>query len=408
MNAKKYNRKVAISEINSSSLLFQWNKKMKIKRNRTAKLIMLIVPILIVIGCLSAVMYSIYRSKKPSMVLEFIQNNPEKVSLTILDKDNSLVQYQADRKMPLASVAKIIIAIEYARQAAEGKIDPNSRISLKDINCYYIPKLDGDAQPQWEEYLKQNKKIESGMVTLKEVAKGMIDFSSNANMEYLIELLGLEQINKNLTELQLTTHEAIYPFYASLLIPGSLMEEYRGISQADKAEKVKARIKDMPQEEFIKLSIIEHNKLKTDKDGSYLKSRNLEKWYDMEFDRMNSDRMVGATSREYGELLGKLNSNSYFSKEIRTYLREVMEGPMKSEGNQELFNHLGFKGGSTNYILNTAMYAMDKKEQTVEIAFFTNNLTTKEFKRLSQNMNDFIYQILTDKVFRLKVRETLG
>ncbi len=43
----------------------------------------------------------------------------------------------------------------------------------------------------------------------------------------------------------------------------------------------------------------------------------------------------------------------------------------------------------------------------MEIAFFTNKLTGKEFSRLSQNMNDFLYQILTDEAFRLKVRETL-
>ncbi len=382
--------------------------RIKIKRIKgKVNIIILAALILVSIGGLSAIIFGISQSKKPSSVLEFIQNNPEKVSLSILNNDNSLIQYQADRKMPLASVAKIIIAIEYARQAADKKIDPDSRISLEEINRYYIPKLDGDAQPQWEEYLEQNKKTEAGTVALREVAKGMIDFSSNANMEYLIELLGLDQINKNLTELQLTTHEAIYPFYAGLLIPGSLMEEYNGLSQADRVEKVKVLLSNMPQEEFAELAVLEHNRLKADKDGSYQKSRHLEEWYDLEFDKMNSDRMVAATSREYGELLGKINSDSYFSDEMNICLREVMEGPMESEGNQELFKHLGFKGGSTNYILNTAMYARDKEEQTVEIAFFTNNLTEKEFKRLSQNMNDFLYQILTDEAFRLKVRETL-
>ncbi|BCJ96379.1 D-alanyl-D-alanine carboxypeptidase [Anaerocolumna cellulosilytica] len=340
-------------------------------------------------------------------ILSFLKDNPEKVSLTIQENGKPVVAYYADRSMPLASVAKIIVAIEYAKQAGAQKIDTEQMVSLKDINRFYIPGLDGNAQPQWEAYVKEQNKIESGEVSLKEVAKGMIDFSSNANMEYLIDILGLDEINKNISELKLTEHEEIYPFYASLLIPGSLMKEYKELTQEEKITKVKSILKTMPKEEFDLRAIQEHNRLKEDADGSYQSSIQLKQWYDMEIDKMNSDRLVAATTREYGQILAMINQGEYLSKEADSYLREIMEGPMEREGNKKLFKHLGFKGGSTNYILNMAMYSLDKEEQAVEIALFTDGLTTDEFKIVSKNMNEFLNQILTNKEFRQKVKGIL-
>jgi D-alanyl-D-alanine carboxypeptidase len=255
--------------------------------------------------------------------------------------------------------------------------------------------------------MKEQNKVESGAVSLKEIAKGMIDFSSNANMEYLIEVLGLDEINNNIKKLKLTGHEEIYPFYSSLLIPGSLMKDYKELTQDEQIAKAKSELKIMSQEEFNLRAIQEHNKLKEDVDGSYLKSIQLEQWYDIEFDKINSDRLVAATTREYGEILTKINKGDFLSKEADFYFREVMEGPMESEENKKLFKHMGFKGGSTNYILNTVMYTLDKEDQGVEIALFTNELAEDEYKKLSKNMNEFLYQVITNKEFRQKVRDTL-
>jgi len=340
-------------------------------------------------------------------ILIFLKENPERASLTIQENGNPVIEYYEDRSMPLASVVKILVALEYANQAAEQKINTDQMVELKEINRFYIPKLDGDAQPQWEAYMKEQNKVESGAVSLKEIAKGMIDFSSNANMEYLIEVLGLDEINNNTKKLKLTGHEEIYPFYSCLLIPGSLMKDYKELTQDEQIAKAKSELKIMSQEEFNLRAMKEHNKLKEDVDGSYLKSIQLEQWYDIEFDKINSDRLVAATTREYGEILTKINKGDFLSKEADFYFREVMEGPMDSGENKKLFKHMGFKGGSTNYILNTVMYTLDKEDYAVEIALFTNELAADEFKKLSKNMNEFLYQVITNKEFRQKVRDTL-
>ena len=45
-------------------------------------------------------------------------------------------------------------------------------------------------QDRWQRYLEKTGKITEGAISLEEVAKGMVKFSSNANAEYLMEVLG--------------------------------------------------------------------------------------------------------------------------------------------------------------------------------------------------------------------------
>ena len=57
-----------------------------------------------------------------------------------------------DKLMPLASTVKIIVAIEFAKQAAHNVFSKNEKIALSELAKYYIPNTDGDAHPQWINY----------------------------------------------------------------------------------------------------------------------------------------------------------------------------------------------------------------------------------------------------------------
>ena len=71
----------------------------------------------------------------------------------------------------------------------------------------------------------KKEKITEGAVSLEEVAKGMVKFSSNASTEYLMEVLGLDNINRNLQSLALPAHQPLFPIVSSLYIPGYLHKE---------------------------------------------------------------------------------------------------------------------------------------------------------------------------------------
>ena len=71
----------------------------------------------------------------PEYIIKFIKEKAETgdVSLSIKYNGDSWVEVNANKKIPLASTVKIIVAIEYAKQAAEGQIDPQRSVKIKPL-----------------------------------------------------------------------------------------------------------------------------------------------------------------------------------------------------------------------------------------------------------------------------------
>jgi D-alanyl-D-alanine carboxypeptidase len=195
------------------------------------------------------------KERNPEYILQFIKENAgnKNVSLSINHNDKKWVEINGRQQLPLASTVKIIVAIEYAKQAADGRIDPQREVSLKELDTYYIPKTDGGAHEAWIAQLKKDKDIDS--VPLSEVANGMIAYSSNANTDYLIEVLGLQNINHVPESLGISNHEPMYPIASALFIPLQLMIE----KNLTKEETLKA-LRKMDMAEYRNRAIDIHKK----------------------------------------------------------------------------------------------------------------------------------------------------
>jgi len=125
--------------------------------------------------------------------LNFLKEHPNKMAIKLVRNDAVLASRNPNKIMPLASTVKILVTIEYAEQAANKLIDPDQAISLDELDKFYIPKTDGGAHPSWLKSVKD--KIHNNTISIREIAKGMIAYSSNANTEWLCKKLGLENIN---------------------------------------------------------------------------------------------------------------------------------------------------------------------------------------------------------------------
>lgn len=355
--------------------------------------------VVVFILCLGIWMYKHDMQQMDSeYFIQFIKEHSasKQVSLFIRHNGQEWVAVNPREKLPLASTVKIIIAIEYARQAAEGIIDPEHQVKISKLNTFYIKKTDGGAHEAW---LKQFPNKDS--VTIREIAEGMIAFSSNANTDYLIHLLGIENINNLLKDLSLTSHDPLYPFVSALYIPVHLME----VEHLTKSE-VLTKLRSMDSAEYRRLALdIHHQWLDnplTDQDKQL-----AIRYSDMEFQQIWSDRLPAASTEDYVSLLSKLNSKTYFDERIHHYLDPVMEQLMQHQKNRESFVHAGRKGGSTAFVLTNAIYATDHDGNTTELAFFANQLSRYEQRKLAENMNLFQLNILKDSRFREKVREEL-
>ncbi|MCM3739843.1 class A beta-lactamase-related serine hydrolase [Oceanobacillus luteolus] len=333
----------------------------------------------------------------PNYVLNHLKNNPDTTSLFVARNGEEIISYQADIVRPLASTVKIPIAIEYAFQVEEGLLDCQQLISLDELNKFYLKGTDGNAHEEWLKDIRANNKVKENQVTLHEIVKGMITYSSNANTEFLLHLLGVSEINKRINSLGLTDHEPIYPMVSPLLIPDYIANE------SSKDEIIEA-LEAMPIERYRELATDLSNRM----EASDIDIESYFYKHPLDIQKIWSDRLPGASASDYARLLAII-SNDELPTEAAAIMRDVMEWLMEfNEANHDVYAHFGSKGGSTAFILNDALYAEDLDGNKTEIVLFTDQLNLWENIMIGHNMNSFIGNIIGNETYREEVKQELN
>lgn len=333
----------------------------------------------------------------PAFVYEHVKKQADNGQTALIIQRNGevVVEVNPDEPLPLASTVKFIVALAYAQAAANGRIDVEETVPLSKLQHFYIPKTDGGAHQAWLESLNGATDI-----PLKEVANGMMLYSSNANTDYLIHIIGLDEINKIIRELGFKQHEELYPLVSALYIPVQLINE-RGLEKKQLA----AALKKMEMNEYRSRAIQTHkNWLEIPPKKEDIKQ--IQQYLSADVQKVWSDRLPRATAAEYLSLMAKLNSKTHFSPEVHAYLDPITEQLMQNPQNQSWLQHAGQKGGSTMFVLTKAMYATDKQQNQTEIILLINNLSVLEQLKLSRNLNAFQLKVLSEPQFLEEVRKT--
>jgi len=331
----------------------------------------------------------------PNYILNYLAKHPENSSLYVARNGETLVDYEADTPRPLASVVKTVIAVEYAYQVENNDIDKNERIHLETLNRYYFKNTDGGAHKKWLDHMQDEKKIINKTVSLHDVAKGMITFSSNANTDYLIERLGIEHINQRLQSLKLDDHDDIYPLVGALFISLEHKHKSEDASWIDELYKV-------PEEEYKQLALTASEKMKNEEvalaDGFDLSVKEQRVW---------SDRLPKAPASTYGKLFHIIASDQ-LPKNISQTVRDIMEWPMKMvKENQDSYKSIGAKGGSTAFVSNQAMYIETLDDDVYEIILLMDDLSSWHSFFLPIHMNAFIVEIVNNEEFLHDIQKKL-
>ena len=364
-----------------------------------AKKIDMLKKILLIVGIIIAIVIIIgaiginYFKPDANLVLNFIKENPNKTAIKLVRNDSLITERNPNKLMPLASTVKIILAIEYALQSSQGKINPHEEISIDELAKFYIPNTDGGAHPSWLKSVKN--KISDNQIPINEIAKGMIRYSSNANTEWLGNRLGIKNINNRIDSLGVENHTEFYNIVSALFVGKEKFPKSKG-------KELERKLKNLSIEDYIETTNRIHKKLITDS----IYKKNIGD-LGMNIQRIWSDNLPSSTVKDYFGIMKKINSKTYFDTDAQKYLDEVMEGLMENPANRKWLKHAGKKGGSTAFVLTEAFYATDKKGNTTELAYFFNDLGTIENTRLQGSMNEFELKILTDKKFRDKIKTEL-
>lgn len=341
---------------------------------------MLLILGLIVFVVLFALMGLMSLSQKkmltPESVLTFTKESPSKVSFAMHYNGKSIGAVNQLQAAPLVNSSNLIIAIEYARQAAEGVIDAEQLVSFDDIEAFHIPKLEGDLHREWLAQMKQARYKKD--VPLREVAKGMLQYNSFANADYLMHVLGVTEINEQLRKLKMTKHDPIYPTASALYVEDqhAPLNDYR-----KQATAIHASLLQTPKAAQQKTAAKKHAALKT--------------W---------AERLPKSSAKDYVSLVKKINNGTFFTKELYMYLTPLMDGLLTAPKAKEHAEHGAQFLSMTASAVNGIVYATDAAGNRLEMAIFLYNLTPQEQMKLSMSLNNFFDQIVTDPVFRERIK----
>jgi len=349
----------------------------------------------ILFGCLLVVTGCKTNDPAPDkdFVLKFIKENPERSSIKLVRNDTVFALHNGDKMMPLASTVKIILAIEYARQAAAGEIDASEMVPVAELEKFHVANTDGDAHINW--LAAVSAKIINQKISIREISRGMIRFSSNANAEWLLAKLGPEKVETELKKLGVKNHDKVFYLTSSLFVG---KEAFPGLRGNLLVEKLRA----MSNSDYLISINLIHEKLLAD--PSYKSDLGD---FGTDIQKVWSDRLAASTVTEYAGILKKINDRKFFSTEEQKYLDEVMEYLLENPANSDTFEHIGIKGGSTLSVLTKAAYATDKKGNKFEFAYFFNGLSNEENSRLQAGMNNFDQNIVLEPTFVQKVKEQI-
>jgi D-alanyl-D-alanine carboxypeptidase len=330
-------------------------------------------------------------------MLTFINANKPRASVFIVKNDDPLAVLNATKAMPLAQVSNILIAIEFAQQATNGAFDENAFVPLSDVQVYYMPTIDSIAQTNWLQDENDLQNIRNDSISLLEVARGMAIYNVNANAEYLLDALGLDNVTNNIKLFGIKHHSTLYPLPASLFVYQNPKKE---------SQKVAVRkVRNMSDRQFLKQIDNDHESLKTD--TSFRTTFN-QKDYTVKMQKLWNSKLPSCTVTDYINVCTALNNRKNFTSITYQILSEILESYMENPEMQKVLKHAGMISGSTQYLYNKLLYGTTLDNKRIEMAYFMNGLTPDESNNIKRWSDDFDYKMLTNNRFRLKVAYMLS
>ena len=304
-------------------------------------------------------------------IAKHIKLHPKNCSLLLIKNLEKLVGINEDVKRPLASIYKLIILLEYLDQCKKGKIHPTNQVHFSQLKRFWIHPIDS-AFMQW--YHSVKNKIKKHSTTLSEVVKGMLQYSSNTNTDYLISLLGIDEIGKQLQKYHLMDHDPVIPINTSVL---ASLSEFKAIHTP-------SSLGQLAQEYF-----------KTMLNGEKIEGVDLNLLNDFGYENQCrwSDLLPHSSAKTYGEVLRTLQRLQQNNMELESVMKWF----------SKLKNYKGFTGGMklgfTPKVFNSVLYATDKSGNEYQLVYFLDNLSTLERKEMEFASNDFNLKMLKDPHF---------
>ncbi|NJL57138.1 serine hydrolase [bacterium] len=280
---------------------------------------------------------------------------------------NDSVQHNENTRFPLASTFKIVILAELARQFDAGTMDLDQTVSLEDINPYWAPYADAGAHQAWLDSLPPDETV----VSLRQVAEGMIGYSSNANADYLLRRLQAENFvglydHINLTETDLPQQT----FLGLFLVYNNHETGILDLTNADQ-EQVYGEMQRLEE------AFVASESWRTDY-SSYLLEHQSE-GTQIELVQSQADFFdeygPQGSAADMMRLLRAIHTDDLFSEEAAQFLQDTLNYLLNANpANRDIYNTLAYKGGSLPGIATGAWWVQPIEIEPFELIVLHRNV----------------------------------
>ncbi|ENH96364.1 D-alanyl-D-alanine carboxypeptidase [Gracilibacillus halophilus YIM-C55.5] len=333
------------------------------------------------------IMYNRSLRKDKYDLLKYLIEHKSRISINIKENGKDTLSINTHQTFPLASTVKIVIAYCLVKQVNNGETDLNDEVKLSDVDCLYIPNTDGGAHIQWKESIDFPE-----YVSLLDIAKGMMKFSSNACTDFLINRIGLDKINNSIEILQMHKHSKLNYLTPTLLIPGYL---------SNKRKIAWEKLNSMNNDVYHKISkdIFQHMKTSN---VNQLK-QHAPKMLNKKMQLLINNRLPSSTTKEYCDLLYRIG-NDLLNKKEKKLFSDIVLGESTKQGNDRYF---WYKGGATLFVLTSALYR-ETQDSNISVSLFIQDNKSEDLYWIRGIFNQFILNVAKDDQFRERVKTELS
>ncbi|OLP63446.1 hypothetical protein BACPU_32420 [Bacillus pumilus] len=336
------------------------------------------------------ILYKRNMKKTKEDLLTFVQKNKEYVSVTIIENEDVVLEWNAHQETPLASTVKLPILFHFVKAASVGEIKLDEKVALTELERFYIDRTDGGAHKSW---LEVNKL--SGNATMLDIAKGMMQFSSNACTDYLIERLGLEKINARIQQAGMTKHGELMPITPTLLWSAYISDHRRDALK---------KMKDVSDVQFRTLMNEIFDIMKNDPERKMTLENKMKKKNLLSYAIQSclTQKLTQSTTDQYAHFMKRLHDELLTPEEKSLFSQIVLGQTMMTESDQ----YVWYKGGATQFVLTSALYRKTDNG-SMSISFFINDPKAKYTYWIENIFNEFVVTLSIDQSFRKRLEQAL-
>ncbi len=360
----------------------------------------------------------------PEAFLQYLRANRQNVALASfslrangsIDFSEPFIAHNAEVKMPLQSLGKVIQLATYAKAISKSEISPARLVKVSEWENYYLPGTDGGAHdaslesfsiPRDEFGFATNP---DAMVTVEQLVRAMIRYSDNAARDWFVANLKPQTVREVLCEGNLTGQD--FPLY---FLGNDLAYENHETGLSN--ERNLRYLKSLSNQRYRLLV----NRLTA-------KFQNPT-WRRAEFEwrLANAEKLGNAdilregelvlsdkgTVRDYALLMAGVITGTFISAEVSATMRNFLEQTMAFElfGEADLFAVAGEKtGGSSGGYLTNASYTIAKAgdyagKRRITVLFqrlIPTDILTEQFTTLIPFR--FQSKLARERMFALQVR----